>query len=80
VGVVTSITPVIVDNGMKLTDLGWVIVAFGAQRHTFPEKQRLVLRGVRIVTIHTSSVSGCLVGYRFFGGIVVALDTKLTHR
>jgi hypothetical protein len=40
-------------------------VALGAQGHTLPEKKRLVLRSVRIVTINAATVCGSFVRHRF---------------
>jgi hypothetical protein len=80
VGIVAGVTPVVFDNGMKHADLGWIIVARGAQGHTLPEKKWLVFRGVGIMTVHAPPVGSSFVHNFFRSRIVVTADTQISDR
>jgi len=74
-GVVAGQAAVLIDDTVKLA-LHKIIVALSTQIGSGLEKKGFVLRGVRIVTVNTSSVGGCLVRHCFRCGIVVALKAQ----
>jgi hypothetical protein len=80
VGIVTGVTPVVFDNGVKLADPGWIIVALDAKGRTLPEKKRLVLRGVGIMAVHAPPVGSSFVHDFFRSRVVVTAGTQISDR
>ena len=70
---------VLIDDAVKLA-LHEIIMTFGTQIGSGLVKELFVLRGVRIVTVHTTPVRGGFVFNGFRRGIVVALEAQSGHR
>jgi hypothetical protein len=77
VGVVTDQASLILDDGVKVTRLGRIVVTLGAKLGADLDQKGAVLRGVGIVAVHAPTVGRGLMHNSCLGRIIMTPDAQI---